>query len=145
VTDLERWLRGECAPLSEHAKVAGAIDDLLSPNHGPGFTRFLEYGRTCRTNNAAGRALRGGALGRTSRLFAGSARSGQGAAVMCTLIGTARRNRVDPQAWRADVIARISDMPVLRLPERLRWNWIAQKPTPRPPDRGSRRVLTVCR
>jgi hypothetical protein len=145
VTDLERWLRGECAPLSEHAKVAGAIDDLLSPNHGPGFTRFLEDGRTCRTNNAAARALRGGALGRTSRLFAGSARGGQGAAVMCTLIGTARRNRVDPQAWRADVIARISDMPVLRLPERLRWNWIAQKPTPRPPDRGSRRVLTVCR
>jgi hypothetical protein len=74
VTDLERWLRGECAPLSEHARMARAIDDLLSPNHGPGFTRFLEDGRTCRTNNAAGQALRGGALGRTSRLFAGSAR-----------------------------------------------------------------------
>jgi hypothetical protein len=113
-TELERWLRGEYAPLSKHARVAKAIDDLLSPNHGPGFTRFLEDGRTCRTNNAAGRALPGGALGRTSRLFAGSARGGQGAAVMCTLIGTARRKRVDPQAQRADVIACIADMPVCR-------------------------------
>jgi hypothetical protein len=47
VVDLERWLRGERALLSKHAKVAKAIDYLLSPNHWPSFTRFLEDGRVC--------------------------------------------------------------------------------------------------
>ena len=127
VTDLERWLRDERAQLSKHAKVAKAIDYLLSPNHWPGFTRFLDDGRICLTNNAAERALRGVALGRKSWLFAGSERGGQRAAVMYTLIGTAKLNGIDPQAWLADVIARISDMPVSRLPELLPWNWAAPK------------------
>ena len=113
------------AQLSKHARVAKAIDYLLSPNHWPGFTRFLNDGRICLTNNAAERALRGVALGRKSWLFAGSERGGQRAAVMYTLIGTAKLNGIDPQAWLADVIARISDMPVSRLPELLPWNWAA--------------------
>ena len=73
VADLERWLRGERASLSKHAKVAKAIDYLLSPNHWPGFTRFLEDGRVCLTTNAAERSLRGVALGRTSWLLVGVA------------------------------------------------------------------------
>ena len=128
VTDLERWLRGERAQLSKHAKVAKAIDYLLSPNHWPGFTRFLEDGRICLTNNAAERSLRGVALGRKSWLFAGSERGGQRAAAMYSLIGTAKLNDIDPQAWLADVIARISDMPVSRLPELLPWNWSTETP-----------------
>jgi transposase len=125
VAELERWLRGERAQLSKHAKVAKAIDYLLSPNHWPGFTRFLDDGRICLTNNAAERALRGVALGRKSWLFAGSERGGQRAAVMYTLIATAKLNGIDPQAWLADVIARIPDIPVSRLPELLPWNWAA--------------------
>jgi transposase len=123
VTALEQWLRSERALLSKHAKVAKAIDYLLSPNHWPAFTRFLEDGRICLTNNAAERSLRGVALGRKSWLFAGSERGGQRAAAMYTLIGTAKLNDIDPQAWLADVIARISDMPVSRLHELLPWNW----------------------
>ena len=128
VADLERWLRGERALLSKHAKVAKAIDYLLAPKHWPGFTRFLEDGRVCLTNNAAERSLRGVALGRKAWLFAGSERGGQRAAAMYTLIGTAKLNDVDPQAWLADVIARISDMPVSRLHELLPWNWQKQAP-----------------
>lgn len=56
-------------------------------------------------------------------LFAGSERGGQRAAFMYSLIGTAKLNGIDPQAWLADVIARISDLPVSRLPELLPWNW----------------------
>lgn len=123
VADLERWLRGERALMSKHAKVAKAIDYLLSSNHWPAFTRFLEDGRICLTNNAAERSLRGVALGRKSWLFAGSERGGQRAAAMYTLIGTAKLNDIDPQAWLADVIGRISDMPVSRLHELLPWNW----------------------
>ena len=125
VADLERWLRGDRASLSKHAKVAKAIDYLLSPNHWPGFTRFLEDGRVCLTNNAAERSLRGVALGRTSWLFAGSERGGKRAAFMYSLIGTAKLNDIDPQAWLAHVIARISDMPVSRLHELLPWEWNA--------------------
>lgn len=120
---LERWLRGQRAQLSKHAKVAKAIDYLLSPDHWPGFTRFLDDGRVCLTNNAAERSLRGVALGRKSWLFAGSERGGQRAAFMYSLIGTAKLNGIDPQAWLADVISRISDLPLSRLPELLPWHW----------------------
>ncbi len=123
VEDLERWLRGERALLSKHAKVAKAIDYLLAPNHWPGFTRFLDDGRVCLTNNAAERSLRGVTLGRKSWLFAGSERGGHRAAFMYSLIGTAKLNDIDPQAWLADVIARISDMSVSRLHELLPWEW----------------------
>lgn len=123
VAALELWLRAQRAQLSKHAKVAKAIDYLLSPDHWPGFTRFLEDGRVCLSNNAAERSLRGVALGRKSWLFAGSERGGQRAAFMYSLIGTAKLNNIDPQAWLADAIARISDIPVSRLPELLPWNW----------------------
>jgi hypothetical protein len=42
---------------------------------------------------------------------------------MYSLIGTAKLNGIDPQAWLADIIARISDLPVSRLPELLPWKW----------------------
>ncbi len=86
-------------------------------------TRFLDDGRICLTNNAAERALRGIALGRKSWLFAGSDRGGERAAVMYTLIQTARLNDVDPQAWLADVLARINDHKIQRLDQLLPWNW----------------------
>lgn len=123
VGELEAWLRSERARLSKHAKVAKAIDYLLSTAHWPGFTRFLKDGRVCLSNNCAERSLRGVALGRKSWLFAGSERGGHRAAAMYTLIGSAKLNGIDPQAWLADVIARIADLPVSRLPELLPWNW----------------------
>jgi transposase len=89
--------------------------------------QFLDDGRICLTNNAAERALRGIALGRKSWLFAGSDRGGDRAAVMYTLIVTAKLNEVDPQGWLADVLARIAEMPQTRLDELLPWNW---KPEP---------------
>jgi IS66 C-terminal element len=63
------------------------------------------------------------ALGRKSWLFAGSDRGGERAAVMLTLIQTARLNDVDPQAWLADVLARIADHKITDLAELLPWNW----------------------
>ena len=87
------------------------------------FTRFLDDGRICLTNNAAERALRGIALGRKAWLFAGSDRGGERAAAMYSLIGTAKLNNVDPQAWLADVLRRIADHPASRLDELLPWHW----------------------
>ncbi|MEE9211017.1 MAG: IS66 family transposase [Kiloniellales bacterium] len=121
LADLEAWLRAERARLSRHAPVAKAMDYMLK--RWPGFTRFLEDGRICLTNNAAERALRGIALGRKAWLFAGSDRGGDRAALMYTLIVTAKMNDVDPQAWLADVLARIAEHPFQRLDELLPWNW----------------------
>ena len=87
------------------------------------FTRFLEDGRICLTNNAAERALRGIALGRKAWLFAGSDRGGERAALMYTLIQTARLNDIDPQAWLADVLARINDHSARELDQLLPWKW----------------------
>ena len=88
------------------------------------FTRFLDDGRICPSNNAAERALRGIAIGRRAWLFAGSDRGGERAAAMFTLIETAKLNGVDPQAWLADVLRRIADHPASKLDELLPWNWI---------------------
>jgi len=60
---------------------------------------------------------------RKSWLFCGSDRGGQRAAVMYSLIVTAKMNDVDPQAWLADVLARIAEHPVQKLDELLPWNW----------------------
>jgi hypothetical protein len=80
-------------------------------------------------NNAAERSLRGVALGRKAWLFAGSQRGGDRAAFFYTLIVTAKLNDVDPQAWLADVLARIADTPMSRLDSLLPWNWAASQKT----------------
>ncbi|SHK62319.1 IS66 C-terminal element [Bradyrhizobium lablabi] len=63
------------------------------------------------------------ALGRKSWLFCGSDRGGERAAVMYSLIVTAKMNDIDPQAWLADVLARIAEHPVQKLDELLPWIW----------------------
>lgn len=59
----------------------------------------------------------------TQRLFARSERGADRAAFTYTLIGTAKLNDVDPQAWLADALTRMADMPQTRLAELLPWNW----------------------
>ena len=125
VAALEAWMRAERAKLSRHNAVAKAIDYMLT--RWQAFTRFLDDGRICLSNNSAERALRGLALGRKSWLFAGSERGAERAALMYTLIHTAKLNDVDPQAWLADVLARIADHPVHRLDELLPWNWAVER------------------
>jgi transposase len=121
VADLEAWMREQRARLSRGNDVAKAMDYMLK--RWSVFTRFLDDGRICLSNNAAERGLRGIALGRKSLLFSGSDRGGQRAAVMYSLIVTAKMNDIDPQAWLADVLARIAEHPVQKLDELLPWNW----------------------
>ena len=66
-------------------------------------------------------------LGRKSWLFCGSDRGGDRAAAIYTLIGTAKSNDVAPQAWPADVLNRIADLPQTRLHELLPWHWKARR------------------
>ena len=121
VATLEVWMRIERARLSRHNDVAKAMDYMLK--RWAAFTRFLNDGRICLTNNAAERALRSVALGRKNWLFAGSDRGGERAAAIYTLIATAKLNDVDPEAWLGDVLRRINDHPASRLDQLLPWNW----------------------
>src|SRR3954451_5702777 len=123
VADLEAWMRERRAKLSRGNDVAKAVDYMLK--RWTVFTRFLDDGRICLSNNAAERGLRGIALGRKSWLFCGWDRGGERAAVMYSLIVTAKMNNIDPQAWLADVLARIAEHPLQRLDELLPWNWRA--------------------
>jgi transposase len=125
VAELEDWMRAERAKLSRHNDAAKAMDYMLK--RWPAFTRFLEDGRICLTNNAAERALRCVAVGRRNWTFCGSDRGGERAAAIYTLIATAKLNDIDPEAWLADLLRRINDHPASRLGELLPWNW--GKPT----------------
>ena len=112
------------APLTQQSgSNVGAYSEAAEGGDGLSLTRFLSDGRICLTNNTAERALRGVALGRKSWLFAGSNRGGERAAAIYSLIVTAKLNDVDPRAWLADVLARISDHPASRLDEMLPWHW----------------------
>ena len=121
VDELAARMRAERPKLSRGSDLAKAMDYMLK--RWPAFTRFLDDGRICLSNNAAERGLRGIALGRKSWLFAGSDRGGDRAAAMYSLIVTAKMNDVDPQAWLADVLARIADHRASKIDELLPWNW----------------------
>jgi transposase len=121
VDELQVYMREQRAKLSRGHDLAKAIDYILK--RWDAFTLFLNDGRVCLSNNAAERALRGIALGRKSWMFCGSDRGGQRAAAMYSLIVTAKMNNIDPQAWLADILARIATHPAHRLDELLPWNW----------------------
>ena len=127
VDELHDWMRTEQGSMSRHNPVAKAIAYMFKADRWEAFTRFLDDGRICLTNNAAERALRGVALGRKSWLFAGSERGGDRAAFMYSLIVTAKLNDIDPQAWLADVLGRLPDMTASQVPDLLPWNWKATK------------------
>jgi transposase len=92
----------------------------------PAFTRFLDDGRICMSNNAAERAVRGIAVGRKNWTFCGSDSGGRRAAAIYTLIETCKLNDINARAWLADVLARIADHPAKQIADLLPWNW---KPT----------------
>ncbi len=124
VADLEAWMREQRAKLSRGNDVAKAMDYMLK--RWTAFSRFLDDGRVCLSNNAAERGLRGIALGRKSWLFAGSDRGGTRAAAIYSMIVTAKLNNIDPQAWLADALDRIAEHPASRLDDLLPWNWRSQ-------------------
>ena len=85
-------------------------------------TRYTDDGRCEISNNAAERAIRPLAVGRRNWLFAGSDAGGHRAAVIYSLIETAKLNGVNPQVYLTTVLTRIADHPINRIEELLPWN-----------------------
>ena len=89
---------------------------------GTRWLRYIEDGHIEIDNNAAERSLRGVALGRKNYLFAGSDAGGERAAAIYSLIGSAKLNGLDPEAYLREVLTRIADHPINRIEELLPWN-----------------------
>ena len=121
---LGRWLRESLEKLSRKSDTAAAIQYAL--NLWPALLRYCDDGLIEIDNSAAERALRGVAIGRRNYLFAGADSGGERAAAIYSLIGTAKLNGVDPEAWLRHVLARIADHPVNRVDDFLPWNCAAQ-------------------
>jgi transposase len=96
----------------------------------PALVRYVDDGRLEIDNNAAERELRVVALGRKNYLFAGSDAGGERAAALYSLIGTAKLNGLDPEAYLRDVLARIADHPINRIKELLPWKIVVQGAAP---------------
>ena len=108
--------------LSPKSEVAKAI--AYGRKRWTALTRFIEDGRLEIDNNIAERAMRSIAIGRKNWLFAGSKAGGERAAAIYTVIETCKLNGIEPQAYIADVIAKIAaDWPAARWDELMPWNW----------------------
>ena len=117
--ELRAWLRQTLARLSKKSELAKAIGYVLT--RWVALTRYCDDGRIEIDNNAAERALRAVALGRKNYLFCGSDAGGERAAAIYSLIGTAKLNGIDPEAYLRYVLERIADHPINRVDELLPW------------------------
>jgi hypothetical protein len=113
------WFRATLGRISGKSDLAGAIRYALT--RWEALTRYLADGRLEPDNNPVERAIRPLTLGRKNWLFAGSDEGGQRAAAVASLIGTARLNGIDPEAYLRDVLERIADHPVNRVADLLPW------------------------
>ncbi|SFB01710.1 IS66 C-terminal element [Collimonas sp. OK607] len=117
---LEIWLRQRLLTLSTQSDTTKAIKYLL--NQWQALIYYCDDGTAEIDNNIAENALRGRCLGRRNYLFLGSDSGGELAAAMYSLIGSARMNGIDPEAYLRHVFAYIADHPVNRVDELLPWN-----------------------
>lgn len=115
------WLQDTLRKVSAKSELATAMRYALT--RWPALTRYRDDGLLEIDNNIAERALRAVALGRKNYLFAGADSGGERAAAMYSLIGSAKLNGIDPEAWLRFVIDRIADHPVTQLDELLPWNF----------------------
>ncbi len=115
------WLTRKLAQVPEGSATAKAIGYSL--RRWRALTRYLDDGDLPIDNNWLENRIRPIAIGRNNWLFAGSARAGRRAAVVMSLIQSARLNGHDPYAYLRDVLQRLPLTPEHRLVELLPHVW----------------------
>jgi len=130
LSDMHDWLQQTLTTLSQKSAAAKAIRYALS--RWEALMRYCDDGRVEIDNNAAERALRCVAVGRKNYLFLGNDAGGERAAALYSLIGSAKLNGHNPEAWLREVLARIGEHPINRIDELLPWN--LQRPPTAPTD-----------
>jgi transposase len=123
---MRQWFEANFSKLSRKSDTTAAIRYALS--RWDALARYIEDGHIEIDNNAAERSLRGVALGRKNYLFAGSDAGGERAAAIYSLIGSAKLNGLDPEAYLREVMTRIAEHPINRIEELLPWNLAANVP-----------------
>jgi transposase len=123
---LHEWMQTTLTRVSRKSEIAAAI--RYAVGRWRALRRYSEDGHIEIDNNAAERALRAVALGRKNYLFAGSDSGGERAAAIYSLIGTAKLNGIDPEAYLRTLLQRIADHPISRISELLPWNLGASEP-----------------
>ena len=123
---LRQWFEATLPKLSRKSDTTAAIRYALS--RWDALVRYADDGHIEIDNNAAERALRAVALGRKNYLFAGSDTGGERAAAIYSLVGSAKLNGLDPEAYLREVLTRIADHPITRIEALLPWNIAASLP-----------------
>ncbi len=122
--ELRRYLKEQNARLSAKSNIAKALRYALG--RWEALCLYITDGRIGIDNNPAERALRTIAITRKNYLFLGSEAGGDRAAVIYTVLETAKLNGLAPEAYLADVINRMAKgHPANKLAELLPWNWTA--------------------
>lgn len=118
---LHTWLSEQRQKLAKADVTAKAIDYSLS--NWRGLTRYIDDGHVPIDNNAAENAVRPLAVGRKNWLFVGSQQAGERAAVVLSLIESAKLNGHDPWAYLKDVFERLPTLKQRDLAQLLPHNW----------------------
>jgi len=121
---MRAWLEASLQQLTPKSETASAIHYALA--RWEALVRYLDDGRIELDNLIAERALRPVAVGRRNYLFAGSDNGGERAAIIYSLIGTAKLNGLDPEAYLRHVLSHIAEYPINRIEELLPWNVAAK-------------------
>ena len=119
--ELEQWLKDTQTTISGKSPLAAAM--RYACKRLPKLTSYLDDGHLEIDNNTAERAMRPIALGRKNYMFVGSDAGGKSAAILYTLLQTAKMNNVNPQAWLTHVLERIANHPINKIDALLPWNY----------------------
>jgi len=103
--ELKKWMDQEELSVLPESALGKAF--TYARNQWKRLLRYLDDGDLDIDNNAAERALRGVVIGKKNWLFAGSDQGGVHAAVLYSMIESAKRNGVEPLAYLTDLFARV--------------------------------------